>query len=119
MKTRSSILLVLVAVVISVGSVWYGQRPTAPAQASWDEVLNEANAAGYRIITTKELAERYCKDSSAQLLVDTRQEWEYRTGHMEGALNFPMEPTWWSRWRKAGDLENFLGPDKERYLVFY
>jgi rhodanese-related sulfurtransferase len=53
------------------------------------------------------------------LLVDTRQEWEYRTGHIKGALNFPMEPTWMSRWRNKGALENFLGPDKERYLVFY
>lgn len=119
MKKRTSILLALVAVVISVGSVWYGQRPTAPAQATWDEVLTEAIAGGYHIITTEELADRYRKDASAQLLVDTRQEWEYRTGHMEGALNFPMEPTWWSRLRKAGDLEDFLGSDKDRQLVFY
>jgi hypothetical protein len=119
MKSRASIFLALVAVVAAVVSVWYGQRPTTPAQATWDEVLIEAKAGGYRIITTKELADLYGKDSSAQLLVDTRQEWEYRTGHMEGALNFPMEPTWWSRWRKAGDLEDFLGSDKERYLVFY
>jgi rhodanese-related sulfurtransferase len=52
-------------------------------------------------------------------LVDTRQEWEYRTGHIKGALNFPMEPTWWARWRKAGDLRALLGPEKERGIVFY
>ena len=119
MKSRASIFLALSAVVVAVVFVWYGQRPTIPAQATWDEVLIEAEVGGYRIITTEELADRYRKDSSAQLLVDTRQEWEYRTGHMESALNFPMEPTWWSRWRKAGDLEDLLGSDKERYLVFY
>ncbi len=119
MKSRASIVLALAAVVVAVVSVWYGQRPTIPTQATWDEVLIEAEVGGYRIITTEELADRYRKDSSAQLLVDTRQEWEYRTGHMESALNFPMEPTWWSRWRKAGDLEDLLGSDKERYLVFY
>jgi rhodanese-related sulfurtransferase len=53
------------------------------------------------------------------LLVDTRQEWEYRSGHIRGATNFPIEPTWWSRWRKAGALEAVLGPDKDRLIVFY
>ena len=119
MKSRASIVLAMAAVMVAVVSVWYGQRPTIPTQATWDEVLIEAEAGGYRIITTEELVDRYRKDSSAQLLVDTRQGWEYRTGHMEGANNFPMEPTWWSRLRKAGDLEDFLGSDKDRHLVFY
>jgi hypothetical protein len=30
-----------------------------------------------------------------------------------------MEPTAWSRWRKAGALEALLGPDKDRLIVFY
>jgi hypothetical protein len=51
--------------------------------------------------------------------VDTRQEWEFRTGHIQGARNFPMESTGWSRWRKAGALEAFLGPDRQRPIVFY
>ncbi len=119
MKSRISVFLALGAVLMAVASVWYGHRPTTPTQATWDEVLIEANAGGYRIISTDELAERYRKDSSAQLLVDTRQEWEYRTGHMAGALNFPMESTWWSRWRKTDALEDFLGADKERSFVFY
>ena len=74
----------------------------------WDDVLAEAKAGGYRLITTEELAERYRQDSKELLLVDTRQEWEYRTGHIKGAVNFPMEPTWWSRWRKAAALKAFL-----------
>jgi rhodanese-related sulfurtransferase len=53
------------------------------------------------------------------LLVDTRQEWEYRSGHIKGALNFPIEPTWLSRWRNKGALAKFLGPDKNRFIVFY
>jgi hypothetical protein len=52
-------------------------------------------------------------------MVDTRQEWEYRTGHIENAGNFSMEPTWWARWSKADELEEFLGPDRDRLLVFY
>jgi rhodanese-related sulfurtransferase len=84
-----------------------------------DDVLTEAKAGGYRIITTDELSDWYRKDSKSLLLVDTRQEWEYRTGYLAGAVNFPMEPTWWSRWRKASALESCLGPDKDRSVIFY
>jgi rhodanese-related sulfurtransferase len=100
-------------------SVWYAQRPVVTKKASWDDVIKEAAAGSYRIITTEALAEKYQKDSSRLLLVDTRQEWEYRTGHIKGALNFSMEPTRWERWRKAGELKDFLGPDKDRMIVFY
>jgi len=119
MQKKVSILFTLLAILLAAGSVWYEQHPTAPAQATWEEVLQEADAGGYQLISTEELADQYSEDASSLLLIDTRQEWEYRTGHMKAALNYPMEPTWWSRWRKAGDLEEFLGTDKDRFLVFY
>jgi hypothetical protein len=119
MEKQRSILLALAAVAITVISVWFTQRPMAPKQATWDDVLAEAQAGGYNIITTEALAERYRQEPSGLLLMDTRQEWEYRTGHIAGAVNFPMEPTRWARWRKAGALKSFLGPDKGRALVFY
>ena len=53
------------------------------------------------------------------LLVDTRQDWEYRSGHIQGAVNFPLEPTAWSRWRSQGRLAALLGPDQDRLVVFY
>lgn len=112
-------LLALAAVVITAGALWLTNRAVAPSQATWEDVLSEAKAGGYQIMTAEELAERYQKDPSRLLLVDTRQEWEYRTGHIRGALNFPVEPTWWARWRKSDDLKAFLGPDKERLVVFY
>jgi hypothetical protein len=119
MKKWPSILLALAAVSLTVAFVWYMQRPAVPRQATWDDVLAEAKAGGYRIISTEELAERYRTNPAAVMMIDTRQEWEYRTGHIEGAINFPMEPTSWARWRKAGDLEKILGPDRDRLLVFY
>jgi len=109
----------MVAVIVTILAVWYVQRPIAPKQATWDDVMTEAKAGGYHIITTEELADRYRKSPSSLMVVDTRQEWEYRTGHIDGAVNFPMEPTWWARWRKAGDLRKFLGPDRERAIFFY
>jgi predicted sulfurtransferase len=119
MQNKKSIFLAAVAVIITVTTVWYAHRPITPNHATWDDVLTEAEAGGYQIITTEALADRFREDRSGMLLVDTRQEWEYRAGHIAGALLFPMEPTWWARWRKAEALREILGPDKDRMVVFY
>jgi hypothetical protein len=119
MQNRKTTLIAIFAVFITVGALWFTNRAVTPRQATWDDVLAEGKAGGYRIITTDELSERYQNDSRSLLLVDTRQPWEYRTGHLQGAVNFPMEPTAWSRWRKASALESFLGPDRDRTLIFY
>ncbi len=119
MKDIKKALFALLAVVITIGYLWQTNRVVIPKEATWNDVLIEAKRGGYRIISTDELWERYEEGPDKLLLVDTRQEWEYRTGHIKGALNFPMEPTWMSRWRNNGALEKFLGPDKERLLVFY
>jgi predicted sulfurtransferase len=119
MDRKKSAVVAFVAVLLSVFTVWYLQRPVALEQSTWDDVLAEAKGGGYELINTEELAELYQDPASTPLLIDTRQEWEYRTGHIKGALNFPMEPTWWARWNKADELEKFLGPDKDHLLVFY
>ena len=119
MKDTKKALFALVAIAITIGYLWQTNRVVTPKEATWNNVLTEARLSGYRIISTDELWERYQKDPAKMLLVDTRQEWEYRTGHIKGALNFPIEPTWMSRWHNKGALEKFLGPDKERLLVFY
>jgi hypothetical protein len=119
MKDAKMALLALIAIAATVGALWLTNRAVTPKQATWDDVLAEATAGGYKIITTNALSERYQKDADSLLLVDTRQEWEFRTGHFKGAVNFPIEPTGWSRWRKASALETFLGTDKDRTLIFY
>ena len=119
MQNKKVTLIALVAVLVTVGALWFTNRAVTPKQATWDDVLAEARDGGYKIITTEELSARYQKDAKSLLLVDTRQEWEYRTGHLLGAANFPMEPTSWSRWRKASALETLLGPGKDRTVIFY
>jgi hypothetical protein len=119
MQNKKVTLIAFVAVMLTIGALWFTNRAVTPKQATWDDVLAEGKAGGYKIITTNELSERYQKDAKSFLLVDTRQKWEYRTGHLPGAVIFPMEPTWWSRWRKASSLETFLGPDKNRTIIFY
>jgi hypothetical protein len=119
MQNKRTTLIAALAILLTVGALWFTNRAVTPGQATWDDVLAEGRAGGYKIITTNELSERYRKDSKSILLVDTRQPWEYRTGHIQGAVNFPMEPTAWSRWRKAPALGSFLGPDKTRTVIFY
>ncbi len=97
MNKKASFILTLAAVLITSASVWYVQRPVETKQATWQDVIAEAEAGGYELISTEELAERYRKEGSELLVVDTRQEWEHRTGHIEGALNltpcvYPMIP---------------------------
>ena len=119
MSNLRKTILALIAVCLTIGYVWYGNRSVTPKKASWDDVRSEAAARGYRIISTDKLRQQYEANPASLLLVDTRQEWEYRSGHIYGAINFPMEPTWLSRWRKKGELGTVLGPDKNRLIVFY
>jgi len=118
-RNGKATLIALAAVILTVSALWFTHRAVTPKELSWDDVQAEAKSGGYRIIPTEELARLYRKDQSILLIVDTRQDWEYRTGHVKGAVLFPMEPTWWSRWRKASALKEFLGPDKNRVVVFY
>jgi hypothetical protein len=119
MDKRRGMLLAGFAVLITIAALWWINRTVTPRDVTWNDVVGEATKGGYQLITTEDLAKRYHQDQGGFLLVDTRQEWEYATGHIQGALNFPMEPTWWSRWRKSDALAAFLGPDKKRFLVFY
>jgi 3-mercaptopyruvate sulfurtransferase SseA len=112
-------LLAFLVIAITVGALWLTNRSVTLKEATYEDIQNEAKQGGYHIIDTQELWKRYSNNPDSLLIVDARQEWEYRTGHIKGAVNFPMEPTWWSRWRKADDLKAFLGPDKDRTIVFY
>lgn len=117
-EKRSALLLAMV-VLAATAVLWVTARAVTPQKATRADVLAEAQRGGYRIIELDALRQRYHADSGDLLLVDTRQGWEYRSGHIRGAVSFPMEPTWLSRWRKKGALQAFLGEDKQRSIVFY
>ncbi len=119
MNGLKTTMMALIALAITVGLLWFTNRSVTPKKATFEDVVAEAGKSGYRLINTERLRELYEENPKGLFLVDTRQEWEYRTGHIKGSLNFPMEPTWLSRWRKKGTLEKFLGPDKNRFIVFY
>jgi hypothetical protein len=119
MQRKGTTLLALAAAALTLGVLWHLQRPIIVQEATWADVRAEAASGGYRLITTEELAQRYRQEAGKLLVVDTRQGWEYRTGHIKGAVNFPIEPSAWGRWRSQEALGKFLGPDKDRVIVFY
>jgi hypothetical protein len=119
MGNRGNTFLALAAVILTLGVLWHIQRPVIPQEATLADVQAEAARGGYRLITTEALAQLYRQPGAKLLLVDTRQDWEYRSGHIQGAVNFPLEPTAWSRWRSQGRLAALLGPDRDRLVVFY
>ena len=112
-------VLSLALVVLTAGLSWLIHWEAPQPQATWDDVRAEALAGGYELISTGELKKRLDENEPDLLVIDTRQAWEYRTGHIAGAVNFPMEPTWRARWLKKGQLKKLIGPDKNRPVVFY
>ena len=119
MENRRTTILAIAAVILTLGALWYIHRPVIAPETTLAEVEAEAARGGYRLMTTEGLAELYRQQRDKVLLVDTRQDWEYRSGHIEGAVNFPLEPSAWSRWRSEGRLTALLGPDRDRLVVFY
>ncbi len=113
-KNFTAIALICLTII----ALWFTNRSVTPEEASWNDVLAESKSGGYSLIKLDELWKKY-QNNQDFLLVDTRQEWEFRTGHIKNAMNFPMEPTWFSRWQKQHSLEKFLGPDKNKTIVFY
>jgi 3-mercaptopyruvate sulfurtransferase SseA len=118
MRNTKTLILSVVFMGLVVGWLWTKGRPAPPLKTTMEDVRQEAAAGGYALIDTEQMRRRLARGENL-LLVDTRQPWEYRTGHIQGAVNFSMEPTWWNRWRSRGALEKFLGPDKSRAIVFY
>lgn len=107
MKTTQKNAIALFAIILTIGTLMFTNKASVPRGASWEDVVSEAESGNYKLITTDEFWKLFSYPDNNVLIVDTRQEWEYRTGHIKGALNFPMEPTWLSRWRKQSFLEKF------------
>jgi predicted sulfurtransferase len=105
--------------IFTLVAIMSGLLMSTAFAASMADVRKEAERGGYRLISSDELWEMINRDPAGTLLVDTRQNWEYAAGHIKDAVNFPMEPTWLARLTSRGELEQFLGPDREKTIVFY
>ncbi|GAB4336801.1 MAG: hypothetical protein Kow0089_07490 [Desulfobulbaceae bacterium] len=120
MKNLKTLCFLLMAIAITLvqGAKVQGAGAAVSAEMA-ARLAKEAERGGYRLIDTETLWQLYQEGQDSLVLVDTRQEWEYHSGHIRGARNFPFEPTWLSRLTNRGALEQFLGPDKNKTIVFY
>lgn len=114
-----SLWLAFLAVLASLIVSWSTNRTQVVRVATMGDVRMEAEKGGYRLIDLQDLVTLYESRRDQVLLIDTRQEWEYRSGHIAGAVVFPMEPTWRARWLKRSELKDLLGQDKDKTIVFY
>jgi len=119
MQSIRFLLIPVFAVSVALLVLWYVHLPAPIVASNMSQVELEAKDGGYRLIDVKALSKLYLADREKILLVDTRQEWEHRAGHIAGSVNFPMEPTWWARWQRKGALKTILGPQTEKTIVFY
>ena len=111
--TAVSIILMMPGLLSRPETLWAADAPTI------DNVRAEAVRGGYRLIDFKELRGRLEREPGRILLVDTRQDWEHRTGHIPASINFSFEPTLWARLKNRRALREALGADTSRPLVFY
>lgn len=114
-----SVGMALTVVAATIGCLWYFSRPTALVTPTMTQVEAEAESGGYRLIGLQKLSVLHETRLDDMLLIDTRQQWEYRGGHIAGSLHFPMEPTGWAMWRNKKGLQALLGPDRNITIVFY
>lgn len=97
--------------------------PSALAERSagwWPHANSQAQRDGYEIITSKELHELYTEGRDFVIL-DNRFEYELSDGQLPDAINLPFDlselqdlPA-----EKRAQLEEVLGPDKDRIVVAY
>ena len=99
--------------------IWTTSAAEEASKEAAEAVQKKAERGNYHLIDIDKLWELYQHSEGDVLLIDTRQDWEFRTGSIGGAVHFPMEPTWFSRLIQRRSLAQLLGPDKERILVFY
>ncbi|RJR33940.1 MAG: rhodanese-like domain-containing protein [Deltaproteobacteria bacterium] len=111
--------VILMLAIAAAFLIYLRRRRGAPREVAWPEIAAAARRGGYELILTTELAAAYLRDPAALLLVDTREPQEYQTGHIRGAVNFPLKPTRWARLRAQKTLAALLGPDRRRDVVFY
>jgi phage shock protein E len=97
--------------------------PNALAERSagwWSHASTQAQREGYEVITSQELHDLYTAGRDFVIL-DNRFEYELSDGQLPGAINLPFDlselqdlPA-----EKRTQLEEVLGPDKDRIVVTY
>ena len=91
------LIIVLILLVLVVGVIWKTRQPNAKT-GSYEKITAEA-------------AFSMMQEQQDLVIVDVRTPGEYADGHIQGAINVPLQSI------EAGDLS--LIPDTEQTLLVY
>ena len=118
MVTKAKVAFALLGCLVLLGIAHVTTDPQTQALA---QVQEEARKGKYQLIAPETIKAQFLKNPASLFLVDTRQEWEYQREHIQGAVNLPVTPSWWTQyspWARS-KMKKLLGPDKKRGVVFY
>ena len=125
MKCHRGSIGVLIAVLLIFGTAGGALAAWGTKELDTEKIAvafaGEVQRGGYKFVATQEL-KSWLDEKRPMLVVDTMPyEASYKKQHVPGAvqMEFPIpEMTQLDDKTKAA-LENLLGPDKERLIVFY
>ena len=86
----------------------------------WQQVENEAERDGYSLVTPDDLKKLYASEESF-LVVDAREDYEYKEGHLPKAVNFEIDlgDRIKPKPEKQSSFLKLLGNDKNRKIIIY
>ena len=118
MVTKVRVVFLVLGYLVMSGTAHASTESQAQALA---QVQAEAKRGNYRLIAPETIKAQFLKNPAPVFLVDTRQEWEYQREHIQGSVNLPVKPSWWTQYSPwaRGEMKKLLGPDKKRQVVFY
>jgi thiosulfate/3-mercaptopyruvate sulfurtransferase len=122
-KTRigfmSGLVLIIAMALVGCGKSWSGKEIATETSAV--KLAREAMRGGYKLVTTKEL-KGWIDQKKPMMIVDTMpKEASYVKHHIPGAVQyeFPIPEVKEMDAAAQAKFEKFLGPDKDKTLVFY
>jgi rhodanese-related sulfurtransferase len=122
---KRSLLVFLISVIFVIGFAGTGLAAWGTKELDTEKVAvtfaGEVERGGYKIVATQEL-KGWLDQKKSVLIVDTMPyEDSYKKQHIPGAVSmvFPIPEMTKLDDKTKVALENLLGPDKNRLIVFY
>jgi thiosulfate/3-mercaptopyruvate sulfurtransferase len=114
-----ALILILALALLGCGQSWSGKELDLEKNAV--TLCRETNRGGYQLVTTPEL-KAWIDQKKPMLIIDTMPlEDGYKKNHIPGAVHyeFPIPELKEMDDAAKAKFEKFLGPDKDKTLVFY
>lgn len=115
------LMLIVALALVGCGksSSWSGKETDTETSAV--KLSREVSRGGYQLVTTEEL-KKWLGDKKPVIIIDTMPlEDSYKKNHIPGAVpyEFPIPEVKEMDDAAKAKFEKFLGPDKDKTLVFY